>query len=345
MQGLMTHGPRASTVPDTNRGGFLDIRLHSWYPSVGYPDMWLESPVSSVKRFLYINSLPGRPNQPNMSEQRNNSPVFLITGCSTGLGREVALAALKSGFRVIATARRLEALSDLQKSGAKTLALDVTWSVPDLADVAVKAIAVYGQIDYLVNNAGVAQGGAIEEVSPTEALTQFNTNFFGLVNTTNAFLPHFRSRCTGTLVNFSSEITWVAMPGAGLYAASKAAVNAVSDTWAHELAEYGIRSISIQPSGFRTEFFNSTATRPAAKTIEGYDLAHGTIKFVVDEFAAPGDPAKAAQNIIKLVTKPEIPLRFAVGDDAYANCKAFYQKRLEEMEAVRELSTGTNFEK
>ncbi|KAJ7887123.1 hypothetical protein B0H14DRAFT_2206520, partial [Mycena olivaceomarginata] len=170
--------------------------------------------------------------------------VFLITGCSTGLGREVALAALKSGFRVIATARRLEALADLEKSGTKNLALDVTWSVPDLADFAVEAIAVYGQIDYLVNNAGVAQGGAIE-VSLSEALNQFNTNFFGLVNTTNAFLPHFRSRLTGTLVNFSSEITWVAMPGAGLYAASKAAVNAVSDTWAHELAEYGIRSISI----------------------------------------------------------------------------------------------------
>ncbi|KAJ7832209.1 hypothetical protein B0H14DRAFT_2592158 [Mycena olivaceomarginata] len=101
------------------------------------------------------------------------------------------------------------------------------------------------------------------------------------------------------------------MPGAGLYAASKAAVNAVSDTWARELAEHGIRSISIQPSGFRTAFFNSAATRPAAKTIEGYDLAHGTIKFMADEFVAPGDPAKAAQNIIKLVTKPEIPLRFA----------------------------------
>ncbi|KAJ7832228.1 hypothetical protein B0H14DRAFT_3871992 [Mycena olivaceomarginata] len=269
-----------------------------------------------------------------MSEPKNNSPVFLITGCSTGLGREVALAALESGFRVIATARHLEALCDLEKSGAKTLALDVTWSVLDLADFAVKVIAVYGQIDYLVNNAGVAQGGAIEEVSPTEALTQFNTNFFGL-----DCIAEYRER-------IPSPLPMQAYGDAGeLQLGNNAAVNAVSDTWARELAEHGIRSISIQPSGFRMEFFSSAATRPAAKTIEGYDLAHGTIKFMADEFVAPGDPAKAAQNIIKLVTKPEIPLRFVVGDDAYANCKAFYQKRLEEMEAVRELSTGTNFEK
>ncbi|KAJ7300974.1 hypothetical protein DFH08DRAFT_979146 [Mycena albidolilacea] len=295
-----------------------------------------------------------------MSEPKNNSPVFLITGCSIELGREVALAALESGFRLIATDRHLEALSNLEKSGVEgwnglqhtssgpwwsvnltpNQGLPTTVSHPPARAVArpdtlpqivsTKEGGEYkgsGQIAYLVNNAGVAQGCAIEEVSPTEALTQFNTNPFGLVTTTNAFLPHLRSRHMGTLVNFSSEITWVAMPGAGLYAASKAAVNAVSDT------------------GFRTEFFNSAATRPAAKTIEGYDLAHGTIKFMADEFVAPGDPAKAARNIIKLVTKPEIPLRFAVGDDAYANCKAFYQKRLEEMEAVRELSTGTNFQK
>ncbi|KAJ7918896.1 hypothetical protein B0H13DRAFT_1606821, partial [Mycena leptocephala] len=141
----------------------------------------------------------------------------LITACSTGLGRELALAALASGFRIIATARRVEKLDDLENRGAKTLPLDVTWSIENLVAFAV---------DYLANNAGYAQGGAIEEVSPKEALEQFNTNFFGLVNTTNAFLPHFHSRRAGTLVNLSSEITCHPLPGAGLYCASKAALDA-----------------------------------------------------------------------------------------------------------------------
>ncbi|KAJ6553195.1 dehydrogenase [Mycena capillaripes] len=276
----------------------------------------------------------------------SSSAVFLITGCSTGFGRELALAALKGGFRVIATARRLETLVDLEASGAKTLALDVTSSVEELAAVAAKAIAIYGQVDYLVNNAGFAQGGALEELSPAEVLGQFNTNFFGLLNTTNAFLSHFRSRWSGTLVNISSEITATAIPGAGIYCASKGAVEGLSDTWAHELAEYGIRSIAVQPGAFRTEFFKQAATRPPQATIEGYEVVHSTMKFMGGEFASNirGDPAKAARNIIKVVTKSEVPLRFVVGDDAATQVKAFYEKRLQEMEAAQELSTGTNFD-
>ncbi|KAJ7660206.1 hypothetical protein DFH06DRAFT_1089532 [Mycena polygramma] len=279
-----------------------------------------------------------------MTDQVKESPVFLITGCSSGLGKELAPAALRSGFRVIATARRLESITSLEASGAKTLALDVTWSVQELAAVAAKAIVIYGQIDYLINNAGYAQGGAIEEVSPEEVLEQFNTNCFGLMNTTNAFLPHFHARRTGTIVNISSEIVATGVPGAGLYAATKAAVDAISDTWSGELAEYGVRSISVQPSGFRTEFFQQASSRNPGTTIEGYNAAHGTMKFLTSEYVPPGDPVKGAHNIILLVTKPEIPLRFPVGDDSFANFKAFYQKRLEEMEGTRELSTGTNSE-
>ncbi|KAJ7445021.1 hypothetical protein B0H11DRAFT_2203526 [Mycena galericulata] len=283
----------------------------------------------------------------------DTSPVFLITGCSTGFGRELVLdlkppiAALKSDFRVIATARRPETLTDLQERGAKVLPLDVTASVQDLAAFATKAIAIYGQVDYLVSNAGFAQGGAVEEVSLEEAQEQFNTNFFGLINTTNAFLPHFRARRAGTLVNIGSEVSCTCPPGTGFYSASKAAVEAISDTWARELAEYGIRSICIQPSGFRTEIFKHAATRPPVKTVEGYALAHGTMDYLSNVFSqtVAGDPAKAARNIIKLVTtKPELPMRFALGEEAYVNFKGFYQKRLEELEATRDLTTGTNFD-
>ncbi|KAJ7466153.1 hypothetical protein B0H11DRAFT_1814456 [Mycena galericulata] len=275
------------------------------------------------------------------------SPVFLITGCSTGFGRELVLAALNSDFRVIATARRPETLTELEGRGAKVLTLDVTSSVQELAAFAAKAIEIYGQVDYLVNNAGFAQGGAIEEVSLEEAQAQFNTNLFGLINTTNAFLPHFRARRAGTIVNIGSEVSCTCPPGTGFYNASKAAVEAISDTWARELAEYGIRSICIQPSGFRTEIFKHAATRPPARTVEGYALAHGTMDYLSKVFSqsVAGDPAKAARNIIKLITtKPELPMRFALGDDAYTNFKMFYEKQLKELEATRDLTTGTNFD-
>lgn len=164
-------------------------------------------------------------------------------------------------------------------------------------------------------------------------------------------------------MNISSQGTSLGFPGAGIYAASKAAVDAVSDTWANELAEYGIRSISvqvrhidttalprtyltlIQPGNFRTEVLKETNIRRAAAQIDGYTLVHGTIEYMSKNMAGnePGDPAKGARNIVELVTKPEIPLRFVVGDDASVALKAFYEKRLAEIEATRDLGTGTSF--
>ncbi|KAJ7356401.1 putative short-chain oxidoreductase [Mycena albidolilacea] len=278
---------------------------------------------------------------------QNTSPVFLVTGSSSGLGREIVIAALASGFRVIATARKVDTLTGLEEKGAKVLPLDVTSTPEALKEFAAKATSIYGQIDYLVNNAGFAQGGAIEEHSPKEITDQFNTNFFGLVNTTNAFLPHFRTRKAGTLVNISSVASLGGQPGAGVYAASKAAVDAVSDTWAQELAEYGIRSISVQPGTFRTEALKPVNARFAANVIEGnYALAHGVVDFLSKHVAGnePGDPAKGAQNIIALVTKAgQLPLRFVVGDDGHPKLEKFYKERSAELEATRELGTGTNF--
>ncbi|KAJ7253364.1 3-oxoacyl-reductase [Mycena haematopus] len=276
-----------------------------------------------------------------------DSPVFLITGCSSGLGRELAISALKRGFRVIATARRVETLVSLEQQGAKVLTLDVTSSEAELVKFTANAIAIYGQVDYLVNNAGFVQAGAIEEVSPSEALRLFNTNFFGLLATTNAFLPHFRDRRAGTIVNISSQGSALGTPGGGLYCASKAALDAASDTWAHELAEYNIRSISVQPGAFRTEVLKSTNVKRAAKSIEGYQVAHGVIEYMGKGAGSePGDPTKAAENIIAFVTdskRQQLPLRFAIGDDAFATLKAFYTQQLADVEAAEQWSTGTNY--
>ncbi|KAJ7609997.1 hypothetical protein DFH06DRAFT_1485669 [Mycena polygramma] len=242
-------------------------------------------------------------------------------------------AALDKGFRVIATARKVETLAALESLGAKTLALDVTSTPAALQEFATSAIAIFGQVDYLVNNAGYLQGGAIEEVSPAQAFAQFNTNVFGLVNTTNAFLPHFRARRP-----------LMGMPGVGWYAASKGALDVLSDTWANELAEYGIRSISVQPGAFRTDVFQSSNVRFPETTIDGYQAAHGVVESI-PAWKQPGDAAKASRNIITLVTKPgsNLPLRFVIGDEAFPNAEKFYKARLAELEVVRELGTRTSF--
>ncbi|KAJ7184455.1 short-chain oxidoreductase [Mycena filopes] len=277
----------------------------------------------------------------------SDSLVFLITGCSSGLGRELAIAALNSGFRVIATARRINTLASLEECGAKTLTLDVTSSEAELAEFAAKAIAIYGHVDYLFNNAGYLHAGVMEENTPAEVLRQFNTNFFGLVNITNAFVPHFRARKTGTIVNISSQGSVLGTPGGGAYCSSKAAVDSVSDTWAHELAEYNIRSISVQPGAFRTAVLLSTNLVHAAKVVEGYQVAHGTMEVIGKQAGVePGDPAKAAANIIQFLTDPkrtQLPLRFVIGDDAFASVKAFYVQQLADLDAAEELSTGTNY--
>jgi NAD(P)-dependent dehydrogenase (short-subunit alcohol dehydrogenase family) len=220
-----------------------------------------------------------------------------------------------------------------------------------------------------VNNAGFVSAGAIEEFSRADALRQFNTNFFGLISTTNAFLPHFRQRKSGTIVNIGSHGSIAPVPGGGLYCASKAAVDALSDTWTRELAEYNIRSISvqvglpaqpyveyllkvkhtgIQPGAFRTDVFESTNLVYATKVIEGYALAHGVIDAISKQLGGPqaGDPARAAANIVAFVTDPthkQLPSRFVIGDDAFAASKVFYTQQLTDIEAAKAWSTGTRY--
>ncbi|KAF9076973.1 hypothetical protein BDP27DRAFT_1203550, partial [Rhodocollybia butyracea] len=142
---------------------------------------------------------------------------------------------------VIATARRLSAIEDLKDKGAQTFTLNVDDTPQELKSFAEKAIGAFGQIDILVNNAGWLLGGAIEENTPDEVKAQFDTNFFSVINITNAFLPHLRSRKTGTIVNISSQGSYLALAGAGIYSASKAALECITDTWAKELAPFNVR--------------------------------------------------------------------------------------------------------
>ncbi|KAJ7644915.1 putative short-chain oxidoreductase [Roridomyces roridus] len=252
-----------------------------------------------------------------------HQPVVLITGCSTGLGRELSLAALSSGLRVIATARRPQTLKTLEEGGAKTLKLDVTSTSQDLAVFAAEAIALYGQVDVLINNAGYLQGGAVEENTDQENRAQFDTNFFGVINVTNAFLPHFRSRKSGTIVS-----------------------PAISDTWAHELAPLNVRSTSILLGTFRTTVAESANLKIAAKRIDGYDAGHDWVaEFNSTAGKERGDTKIAARKIVELTCsdfQKALPMRIAIGEDALEYLREFYAKGLESAEKWREVSTGTD---
>jgi len=187
-----------------------------------------------------------------MTAPERSAPV-LITGCSTGIGRETARHLAAKGHLVYATARKVESLSELATAGCRTLALDVTDEASMSA--AVEAIeAEHGAIGALVNNAGYSQSGAVESVPMDDVRRQFETNVFGLVRMCQLVLPKMRERRAGRIVNMSSMGANFVFPGGGLYHATKYAVDAISDALRFEVKGFGVDVVIIQPGTIRTEF-------------------------------------------------------------------------------------------
>jgi NAD(P)-dependent dehydrogenase (short-subunit alcohol dehydrogenase family) len=252
--------------------------------------------------------------------------VWLITGCSTGFGHALALAALNRGDLVIATARKLSALDSLKAAGASVLQLNVTDPLSVLKEVAAAALSIHGRIDILMNNAGYVLDGAIEETSEKETLDLFNTNFFGLLNVTRAFAPAMREARSGVIANISSIGGWRGYAGCGLYAASKAAVSNISESLYQELKPFGISVCCIEPGYFRSNLLNPGNRNRAANPIKEYE---GTTARTVMEMLdgadnnQPGDIKKGVKVIVDVLTSSgvaegrEVPMRLALGSDAY----------------------------
>ncbi|KAF5393148.1 hypothetical protein D9757_001324 [Collybiopsis confluens] len=281
----------------------------------------------------------------SLSFMSSEQPVILITGCSTGFGKSLAREALRGGLRVIATARRLEAIADLKEKGAETLLLDVSDKPDELEKFAEKAISAFGQVHILVNNAGYLLGGAIEENTPEEIQAQFDTNFFSVINVTNAFMPHFRSQRTGTIVNISSQGSYLAISGAGIYSATKAALDCLTQTWADELGPFNIRAMSVNLGAFRTSVASSNSKGPQ-NTIQDYEAAHDWHKMFQERSGTElGDPNKAARKLLDLVTlntEKSLPVRFALGDDAVNLIRKALKQRLTELDEWQSFGIGTN---
>ena len=186
----------------------------------------------------------------------NSSRTWFITGASTGFGRLLAEELLKRGERVAATARDIAKVEDLARQypgKARAFALDVT-KPAEIEAVAQKAIAAFGHVDVLVNNAGYGVNGAIEEVAEDEFEPMFQTNIYGLIRTTRAFLPHFRERRSGHIFNLSSIGGLIGTPGWGFYNTTKFAVEGFSEALAGEMKPLGVPVTVIEPGPFRTDF-------------------------------------------------------------------------------------------
>jgi NAD(P)-dependent dehydrogenase (short-subunit alcohol dehydrogenase family) len=268
--------------------------------------------------------------------------VWLITGCSAGFGRHLALAALAAGDRVMATARRTDQLADLVTAGGDRVCT-ATLDVADEASIeaAVKAaLAAFGRIDVVVNNAGHGSVGAVEELTMEELRALMEIMFFGAVAVTKAVVPLLRRQGSGAIVQMSSMGGQLSMPGFGAYCAAKFALEGLSEALAAELAPFGVRVLIVEPGAFRTEFGGRRMHR--SREIEAYRVSTGQTRAAVDTMdgTQSGDPAKAAQAILRVLDSEDPPLRLALGRDAVDNLRAHQRQLSTDLHQWEELSTA-----
>ncbi|WP_433566128.1 oxidoreductase [Nocardia sp. CA-151230] len=274
------------------------------------------------------------------------SRTWMITGASRGFGRRLAAAVLDSGDQVLATARRPEQLADLVSrygTRVRTAALDVTDA--DAARAAVdSAVASFGRLDVVVNNAGYANSGPIEEMTEKDFREQFEANFFGVANVTRAALPVLRKQRSGVFVQFSSLGGRVGgTPGMGAYQSAKFAVEGYSEVLAGEVAPFGVKVIIVEPGAFRTDWQGaSMELHPVGADYE--DTVGAMNRYRQENNGTqPGDPARAAQVIIDVVGHDDPPRRLLLGAQAVTAALAAGEERAKETRKWAEASRAADF--
>ncbi|WP_145006456.1 oxidoreductase [Pseudomonas oryzihabitans] len=273
--------------------------------------------------------------------------TWLITGCSSGLGQHLAVAAAARGDNVVATARDPAILQPLTRQfpdNLKAVRLDVTDASAAAAAIAF-AQQAFGGLDVLVNNAGVGFIGAVEEAEPSEYRPVFEVNVFGLIEMTRLALPALRERGSGRIVNLSSGAGLSGGPGSGYYSASKFAVEGFSESLAREVEPLGLRVIIVEPGPFRTDFLGRSIAL-AKQVIGAYADTAGRRRAYRDsnDGRQAGDPRKAAAVILQAVEAANPPLHLPLGPVAYDIAEHKLSSLRADMDAWRAIARHTDFD-
>ncbi|WNG30546.1 SDR family NAD(P)-dependent oxidoreductase [Cystobacter fuscus] len=270
-----------------------------------------------------------------------SSRIWFITGISRGLGRALAEEVRAHGDVVVGTTR--DGTSDL---GAGVHAVPLDLSRPEAPAAAVRAAhAVHGRLDVVVNNAGYGLLGPIEETRDAEAAHLFEVNFFGALRVLQAALPLLRAQGSGHVVNISSIAALAPMAGSGLYAASKAALSALSESLAQELVGSGVRVTSVEPGAFRTDFLSAHSLRRTETRLSAYEATSGEAVRALEKLIGQqgGDPRAAARALIQAVRAPEPPLHLVLGADAVGRTRARLERLGAEVTRWEDVSRATAF--
>ena len=263
--------------------------------------------------------------------------VWLVTGASSGFGRALATAAVEAGDVVVGAARRAGGLPD----GVEAVGLDVTDAAAGKA-VVDGVVDRHGRLDVLVNAAGRALIGAVEETTDAELRDLMDVHFFGPVALTRAALPHLRGQGGGAIVQFTSLGGRLSFPGVGAYSATKFALEGWSEGLAAEVGPLGVRVLIVEPGAFRTGLHGSgmRMTEPIA----AYDHIVGPVRKMQQDFdgTQPGDPAKAAAAILGALAAEEPPLRLVLGADAADAITASTEANAAELRAWEHVARGTD---
>ena len=269
----------------------------------------------------------------NTQTRKATPKTWFITGASSGFGMAFARFALDRGDNVVAIARSVSKLeAQVARAPDRVLAqkMDVT-KAADIAPAVDAAVRRFGRIDYLFNNAGFGLVGAIEETSDAELRAVLDTNFFGAAAVTRAVLPVMRAQRSGAIVNISSMGGQMSFGGVGAYSASKFALEGMSEALAQEVAPFGIRVLIVEPGAFRTEF-GAEALRSMPVNPAYLDSLSG-VRGVLHDMngAQPGDPAKAAQAVVRALEADVTPLRLQLGADSIGAVRAHAEQLLADL--------------
>lgn len=277
---------------------------------------------------------------------QNSNPVWFITGCSTGFGRELARLVIGRGWRAVVTARDRANVADLAQ-GADDRVLALSLDVTEAGQIAESVRAAkdrFGRIDVLVNNAGYGYQSSIEEGEEDKIRAQFDANVFGLFALTRAVLPVMRAQRAGHILNVTSVAGFVGFPASGYYAATKHAVEGFSDSLAAEAGPLGIRVTCIAPGPFRTDWAGRSLIQTRNAIPDYAETAGARLKATAEKSGTQaGDPVRAAEAMIRVTEMADPPRHLVLGAWGYDAVTTRLKQRLAEIEAWRETSLGADY--